>query len=169
MKIILDLALSADGYIAKPDGNSDWVSERTEELFKSRIREAGCLVVGSRTFNQYQGSIYPVAGALNIILTHQNTHISNENNLIYATSPESAIKIAEDHNCSGILLAGGASISKAFLQKDFIDEIYFSKHPILLGKGMKPFGDVEVPIKIKLLNTLDLGEGVVQEHYILER
>ncbi len=168
MKIILDLALSADGYIAKLDGNSDWVSERTEDLFKKRIYEAGCLVVGSRTFNQYQGSIYPIAGVLNIVLTKNDHQVSNEN-ITYATSPEEAVKIAEDRGCKGMVVAGGASVNKAFLERGFIDEIYFSKHPLVLGEGMSTFGKVEIPPSMTLLDTLDLGDGISQEHYLVSK
>jgi len=52
MKIILHLALSADGFIAKLDGGSDWVSPSDETLFRKRAKMAGCLIVGKRTFEQ---------------------------------------------------------------------------------------------------------------------
>jgi dihydrofolate reductase len=166
MKIILDLALSSDGFIAKLNGDSDWVSERTEKLFKQRIRDTGCLVVGNRTFTQYLGSIYPVKGALNIVIS-KTIHKSNEKNVIYAHSAEESLKIATEHHCSGIVIAGGATVSKMFLR--LIDEIYFSVHPILLHQGMKPFGDIDIPSNLQLLDTQDLGDNITQEHYRVEK
>ena len=164
MKIILDLALSSDGFIAKVDGDSDWVSERTEELFKQRIREAGCLVVGNRTFEQYHDTIYPIKGALNIVISR--TSKSTNKDVIYAHSPEEALKIALDHHCSGIIVAGGAVVSKMFLEKRLIDEMYLSIHPIVLQQGIKPFGKIDQPMK--LLDTKYLGDDIRQEHYALK-
>lgn len=42
MRVILSLAISADSFIAKPDGDSDWVSPEDEKLFVGRIQEASC-------------------------------------------------------------------------------------------------------------------------------
>src|SRR5688572_8930687 len=106
MKITLDLALSADGFIAKTGGDSSWVSERTEALFKQRIKEAGCLVVGKKTFDQYHGSIYPVKGSLNIVMSRES-NLANESGVIYASSLDQALQVASDNNCPGILIAGG--------------------------------------------------------------
>lgn len=168
MKIVLDLALSSDGYIAKKDGDSSWVSERTEDLFKQRIREAGCLVVGKKTFDQYRDVIYPVEGAINIVLTRKS-HLEHTAGVIYVSAPEEAIKVAKEYKCDGILIAGGSAVSKAFLEKGLIDEIYLSIHPITLGEGMRPFADMETPSNLTVLDTQDLGDGIRQNHYRIER
>ena len=165
MKVILDLALSEDGFIAKLDGDSDWVSERTEKLFKERIVEAGCLVVGWRTFDQYRGSIYPVEGVLNIVLTSTHPNEKADAHVVFATSVEEAMQIATERKCSGILIAGGSLVAKAFLEKDLIDEIYFSVHPLQLGIGIRPFADMPLPQDIDLIDSHDLGEGIHQDHY----
>lgn len=165
MKVILDLAISADGFIAKPDGNSDWVAPSTEELFKGRIREAGCLVVGRRTYEQYKGSIYPVEGALNIVLTSNIESL--DTGMASATSPEETLAIAKKKGCSGVLIAGGANVSGAFLKAGLINEVFFSVHPLLLTQGMKPFGDTEVNSVMTLLDTKELEGGIVQLHYRL--
>jgi len=69
MKVTLHMATSIDGCIASADGNSSWVSARDEELFMQRCRDAGAMAVGRRTYEQYLGSIYPVPGSDNIILS----------------------------------------------------------------------------------------------------
>lgn len=169
MKIILDLALSADGYIATPDGDSSWVSERTEEFFKERIREAGCLVVGKTSFEQYHDVIYPVNDVLNIVLTKDANSTKEEKDIAYVSSIDDALRVASEHKCSGILIAGGASVSKTFLEKGLIDEIYFSVHSIILGEGMRPFGDLDTPLNLTLLDSKNLGDGIRQDHYRVER
>lgn len=169
MKVILDLAVSADGYIAKLDGDSSWVAEITEDLFKERISQLGALVVGKTSFDQYRDVIYPVSSALNIVLSKRKSQSESDENVFYASSVEEAMQIVLEHNCSGLLIAGGASVSKSFLEKNLIDEIYFSVHPIKLGEGMTPFGNLSIPSNLKLLDSKDLGNGIRQDHYLVEK
>lgn len=141
----------------------DWVAPSIEGLFKKRIREAGCLVVGRKTYEQYKGSIYPVEGALNIVLT-SNTEGFDES-VVSATSPEEVLVIVEEKGCKGLLVVGGASVSGSFLKAGLVNEIFLSVHPLLLTQGMKPFGDVEMNSKLELLHTTELEGGIIQLHY----
>lgn len=163
MKVALHLAISADGFIAKTDGDSDWVAPADEILFTNRIQEAGCVVVGKKTFEQYQGSIYPVEGALTIVLT-KNQDASFQGATI-ATSVQEAIERATNEGCKGILIAGGGHTSAAFLQANLIDEIYFSIYPLILGEGIKPFEGQPFNKKLELLGTKNLGDGITELHY----
>ncbi len=163
MKITLHLAISADGFIAKPDGDSGWVAPADEGLFKNRAKEAGCLVVGKRTFEQYQGSIYPVENAINIILTrHPDPKLAGA---MFANSPAEAVALAKENGCAGILIAGGAHTSAAFLQAGLIDEIFFSVHPLILGAGINPFAGTAFEKSVKLLGTKNLDDGLLELHY----
>lgn len=163
MKITLHLAISADGFIAKTNGDSDWVSPTDEILFKNRAKEAGCLVVGKRTFEQYQGSIYPVEGAVNIILTRNpDTKLTGA---IFANSPAEAVELAKEKGCAGILIAGGAHTSAAFLEAGLIDEIFFSVHPLILGEGINPFAGMAFEKNVKLLGSRNLDGGLLELHY----
>ncbi len=163
MKIILHLAISADGFIAKPNGDSDWVTPVDEALFKNRAKEAGCLVVGKKTFEQYQGTIYPVEEAVNIILTrHPDPKISNA---IFADSPSAAVEIAKEKGCAGILIAGGAHTSAAFLEANLIDEVFFSVHPLILGRGIKSFEGTSFEKSVKLSGSKNLEGGLLELHY----
>ena len=169
MKVALDLAISADSFIARTDGDSDWVDPENEELFYARVRDAGCLVVGRKTFEMYKGELYPMEGALNIVLSSKKEE-SDDPNVVYATSPEEAIRLAEEKGCSGIVVGGGAATSSSFLKQGFIDEIFFTLHPLFLFDGMKPFGDVkDVSGAIELVESREVKNGVVQLHYRVKK
>jgi dihydrofolate reductase len=112
MKIILHLAISADGFIAKPDGDSDWVSEVDGVLFENRAKEAGCLIVGRKTFEQYRDTLYPVDGVVNIILSRQPD--PKLINVYCASSPKAAVEIARVKDCASILIAGGGAYQRLF-------------------------------------------------------
>ncbi len=163
MKVILHLAISADGFIAKTNGDSDWVAPADEILFTNRIQEAGCIVVGKKTFEQYQGAIYPVEGVFNIVLTRNQD--ATFRGATVATSAQEAIKRATNEGCSGVLIAGGGHTSAAFLEANLIDEIYFSVYPLIFGEGIKPFEGQPFNKKLELLGTKNLGDGLTELHY----
>lgn len=161
MRIVLHLATSADGFIAKPDGDSDWVSSVDEELFKKRAQELGAPVVGQRTYEQYKGAIYPVKGALNMISTSKALH---DQDVLPVPTIEAAIKTAKDHHCNGLLVAGGARTAASFLYQDLVDEVFLSIHPLMLHEGIpSPFKHEH---QYKLADKTPLQDGIVQEHFV---
>ncbi|HEY4522567.1 MAG TPA: dihydrofolate reductase family protein [Candidatus Paceibacterota bacterium] len=167
MYIILHLAISQDGFIAKTDGDSNWVSSSDEELFKLRAKDAGCVIIGRKTFDQYQKIIYPIGGVLNIVLTTKPNEINTAENVTTATSPEEAISIAEKRGLSKILIAGGAQVSQTFLDKGMVNEIFLSVHQLKLGTGIKPFEDISQDKRYKLVQEKQLEDGVRELHYMM--
>jgi len=167
MKITLHLALSADGFIAKSNGDSDWVSPIDGDLFLSRAKEAGCVVVGRKTFEQYKGQLFPVENVANIVLTSHP--LVETGSTFFATSPEEAIAKAEKRSCSSLLVAGGGKTGATFLKAGLIDEIFFSVHPIVLGTGIKPFENLDKVYGLQLAGTKQLCGGLVELHYIVEK
>lgn len=162
------MGVSQDGFIAKADGNSDWVSKIDEELFLKRVREAGCVVIGKTTFYQYRGQIYPISGALNIVLTSEEP-TNKETGLVFASSPSEALKIAEEHGLSEVLVSGGAKVADSFLNDGLLDEVFLTVHPIVLGEGIRLFEGLDIVKCFTLVDTMELGEGLIQKHYLTQK
>jgi dihydrofolate reductase len=165
MKVILHLATSADGFIAKSDGDSSWVSAIDEELFKNRVQEAGCVVIGKTTFEQYRDSIYPIKNAFNIILTSGAFETEGSDDVVHASSPQQAIALAEAKGYSSLIIAGGAKTADAFLEAGLVSEVYLSVHPLMLGEGKKLSTDFSNVDTYKLLDKKSLSEGITELHY----
>lgn len=163
MNVVLHLAISADGFIATPDGDSDWTSPVDGALFTARAQAAGCLVVGRRTFKQYHGILYPMPGVLTIVLTREPGTATP--GVLYAPSPSAAVTLAEENGCGSILIAGGGQTSAAFLRSNLIDEIFFSVHPLMLGQGVSVFSEVTTDAKLTLLGVRKLEDELVELHY----
>lgn len=159
------MAISIDGFIAKKDGDSDWVSPVDSANFEQKIKEKGCIIVGHRTFDQYQGDLYPVKDVTNIVLTSDSSLKSEKDNVVYAQSPSEAIKLVQRRGHDKALLIGGGTTNGLFLREGLIDEIFLSVHPLILGNGIKLFEGVETDIKLEFLDQKKLGEGLIQLHY----
>jgi len=130
-----------------------------------KISETGCIAVGRKTYEQYQEELYPVADVLNIVLTKDTTKKSAQSNVSFVTSVEEALQIAQEKGHNKVLLIGGGITNGTFLEKNKIDEIILSVHPIILGDGIKLFEDTTTELQLKLLKTQALSEGLVQLQY----
>src|SRR3972149_942623 len=165
MKITLYMAISIDGYVAKKDGDSDWVSEIDTKNFEREIKEKGCIILGRRTFKQYEGELYPVKDVTNIVLTTNSSIENSYPNVIYVNSPKEAIETATNKGHDEALLIGGGTTNGLFFKEGLIDEVILSVHPLILGDGIKLFEDVEKMLELQLLNTEEIGNGIIQLVY----
>ncbi|OGK15410.1 hypothetical protein A2690_05130 [Candidatus Roizmanbacteria bacterium RIFCSPHIGHO2_01_FULL_39_12b] len=165
MKVFLYAATSADGFIATKNGDSEWVSDIDAFNFESKIKEIGCIVLGRRTFDQYQGEIYPVADITNIVMTTNHSLLSTEENVIYAYSPDDALEKANNNGHNQVLVIGGGTTNGLFYKDNLIDEIFIDIHPLALGNGIKIFENVERADNLELINQKPLGEGQLYLHY----
>jgi dihydrofolate reductase len=165
MKVILYMAISIDGYIAKKDGDSDWVSEVDAKIFEEKIEEAGCIVVGRKTFDQYYDDLYPVKGVTNIVLTSDEERQDEDENVVFVSSTLEALQIAKDKKHEAVFLIGGGLTNTAFVQDNLVDEIFLSVHPVILGEGIKIFENFEKLVDIEFIDLKKLNEGLIQLHY----
>jgi dihydrofolate reductase len=164
MKVTLYMAISIDGFIAKKDGDSEWVSPVDSENFEAKIKEKGCIVLGRRTFDQYRRELYPVKGVTNIVLSSKAPDEKVEGT-IFATSPREALRVAEEKGHSEVLLIGGGRTNGALLNENLIDELILSVHPLVLGEGIKLFEGSEENLDLELLHKQRLSEGLIQLYY----
>lgn len=164
MRVTLYMAISADGFIAKQDGDSDWVSEVDFSNFQQKIKEAGCIIVGNRTFEQYREDLYPINDVTNIVLTSNSSLVSHDN-VVYSNSPQQALDKASEREYNQVLLIGGGITNGLFLKENLIDEIFLSVHPLVLGEGIKLFENTKNDLTLELLDNKELGEGLVLLYY----
>jgi len=166
MKITLYMAISTDGFIAKKDGDSDWVSPVDTANFEKAMQDNGCIIVGRKTFDQYQGDICPVKGVTNIVVTSDKSLKSDESNVHFVTgSVEEIIEVIKQKGHEKALLIGGGITNALFLKAGAIDEIVLSVHPLILGNGIKLFESAEVDVKLRLISETKLDEGLIQGKY----
>ncbi len=64
-----------------------------------------------------------------------------------------------------IYIDGGMTI-QSFLKENLIDEIIITIIPILIGKGIKLFGDLNDDLHFTVKNTTVFKNGLIQNHYI---
>ena len=84
-------------------------------------------------------------------------------------SPAEALRYLGEKGYETALLAGGETLHNSFLEQNLVDELIFNIAPVFESAGMNlrlPTGAYK---ELKLLNFTDLGGGVIQLHYRMER
>lgn len=162
MKVILYPAITLDGFIAKSDGDSDWVTDG--DLFEEKAQELGCVIVGKSTFDQFKGEIFPIKNTVTYVVTHSDLPDEENIHFVRGSAQEILERIKRDgHN--NVLHAGGGEVNGLFASEGLIDEIIVNIYPLAFGQGVKIFGSYSVDLKLVLLSSNQLHDGIIQNHY----
>ncbi len=166
MKVTLMMVMTADGFIAKNSNqtSTDWTSSADKEIFIQRTKEAGVIIMG---LNTYKTINRPLPGRLNIILTKEPELETNIPEKLEYTNlpPQELLGSLEKRGYKEVILGGGTTINSLFLQAGLVNELQITVEPILFGGGLTLFKDLDLNIKLELLETRDLGQNVINLRY----
>lgn len=170
MKVFIIAALSADGFISEGEARRsfDWTSKEDRQLLVQLSKEAGVIVMGSKTYNTFQVRRAPPGRRLIIYTTHPDT-ISGEGDIQTTDEdPKALVARLRDEGFTGLAVEGGATIYKLFLDNDLVDELYLTVEPILFGQGTPLIGS-PLERKLSLLESRQLNDNTVLLHYAVNR
>lgn len=159
------MAISIDGLITRGTTDSDWVSKSDWDQFYSYINSNDVVIMGRRTMEQF-GENFPIEGPMNIVLS-SNTDLQKQDEklIIMGGSPSDVVDMAKKKGFENLLLIGGSETNKQFLKAGLIDEIVLSVHPLVIGSGLKIFGEESLDVKLDLLGTKEINKELVQIRY----
>ncbi|MDA3815393.1 MAG: dihydrofolate reductase family protein [Patescibacteria group bacterium] len=162
MKIIMVMAVTADGRIAKgSDHFPDWTSREDKQFFAKTSKEHGVVIMGDKTFNTFPA---PLKERLNVVFTMDENPKKQEGVKWVSGEPEDVLKELEEMGYESAVLGGGAFINGLFLEKGLIDEIAITIEPKIFGDGISLFkGDFDVDLK--LINTEKINDNSVVLRY----
>ena len=166
MKIIWYPAVSLDGFIAGPGGNSDWVTDDDAGLFDELVSSSRAVIVGRTTFDQYRGQLFPARGAKTYVVTADDRLVSDDPSFEYVTGGALEVMRSLGHdNQTQAVLAGGGQVNGLFAAANLIDEAWISVYPLILGAGTRLLGNYEGRLKLTLQQGYALPGGVVHNRY----
>jgi dihydrofolate reductase len=104
--------------------------------------------------------------ALNIVLTKdRKLHRENDKVIFMSGSPKEVVAKAKSLGLENLLLIGGENTNAHFLKDGVIDEIVLSVHPLVIGKGLRLFGDDKYDTSLKLMDVRKISDELVQIRY----
>lgn len=169
MRVILFMASTLNGIIARSDGSEDFLSDDNWEEFSKLAENHGCFIVGRKTYQTVQKWKDYNFDNINakIIIVSKNSKLKLSKDCILASSPKDAIKKSAKLGMKSVLLTGGGKLNSSFLKNNLVDEILLNINPIILGKGIKIFSEDQFEDNLKLVSVKKLSSDIVQLHYKL--
>ncbi|SEW53338.1 dihydrofolate reductase family protein [Chitinophaga arvensicola] len=175
-KVILNLAVTLDGFIEGPNGEIDWCIMDDDMDFGGFMKSIDTIFYGRVSYDAW-GNFQPDASTIpaeremwegihskkKFVFSHQHRQ-DDKATFIHS---DIAGKVAEIKLQGGkdIWLYGGASLIKTFINEGLIDIYKVSVHPVVLGTGKPLFEDLKERINLQLTATDVFRSGVVQLTY----
>jgi dihydrofolate reductase len=172
-KIIVYIATSADGFIARPDGDIGWLD---------RPR-----VAGNYGMNEFYRSIDTVLmgrKTYDIALKLGQTSYPGKMNYVFSKTPRRS-GLPEVEFIAGeagefakglritpgkdIWLVGGGELIGSLLDSGQVDEFIVHVIPILIGEGIPLLRPRHRAVSLALLSARSFPDGVVRLHYRVQR
>jgi dihydrofolate reductase len=166
------IATSLDGYIARKDGNIDWLleipnPEKSDFGFSDFIRTIDAIVMGRKTYETvlafsewpYNKPVFVLSNTLQSLPQNLSDKVE-----IIKGSPELVVDTLNAREYKNLYIDGGETI-QSFLNENLIDEMIITKVPILLGEGIPLFGELIKEQKFAHLKTEVLINYLVKSHY----
>ena len=162
MKIILMMAMTADGKIAKTsDHFPDWTSKEDKKYFFETTKRHGAVLMGEKTFKTFPK---PLPGRLNVVFTLEKNPPETKDVKWVSGEPEKILAELDQMGYKSAILGGGAYLNSQFLQKKLINEIWLTIEPKIFGDGLGVFGG-DFNQDLKLISVEKINESSVVVKY----
>lgn len=171
-KLSLFIAISLDGYIAKPNDDLSFlniVEKEGEDYGYSEFNSnIDTIIIGRKTYSYVENNI-------------GTTHYDNGQRDVYVMTRTERPRVGRTTFYSGdlsklviklkseigknIYCDGGSEIINELFKHDLIDEMIISVVPILVGNGTRLFKDNRPEQLLELVSVKSYDTGLTQLHY----
>lgn len=169
-KVALYIATSLDGYIARENNDISWLSmvERPNEDYgyNDFVKGVDTVVMGRKTYEKVLsfGIDFPHKDRMCYVLS-KTLEGTDQNVQFYRGSIDELVKELKKQGGKDIFIDGGSEVVREFRNRDLIDEYIISIIPVLLGKGIRLFKEVDIENRLKLIDSKAYDSGLVQLKY----
>lgn len=167
------MAVSADGFVARKDGNEDFLPHDGWLQMLEYAKQFGHFIWGRKTYEAVQGwggEFMKDISNIPVIIVSNSKKSSYPANVTVCSSPEAAMTTVEHMGYQRAFLAGGPTLNTSCAKAGLIDKIILNYNPTIVSDGIKLFSESDFEIKLRLEKVKKLSFGIVQIHYsVIER
>lgn len=175
-KIVLDVAVTLDGFIEGPNGEIDWLvnDEKTDfgDILSDILADIDAIVYGRVSYDLW-GNYYPdtnaspkLKAAYNLLHSKAkyvfSTTKTNDGKATFINSniKERVQEIMQQPG-KNIWLYGGGKLITTFINLGLVDVYRLAVHPVILGSGKLLFENIKTRVGLKLIDAKPSNSGVV--------
>jgi len=182
-RVILHMAASLDGFIARKDGTVDWMDTSDEfkegetltpEFIEAFLNSIDCYVMGSRTYEtaldfEDQGFGWSYGDKPTFVLTNRELPKHRDNIEFYCGDLADFFNEQLRPEYKTIWVAGGGDVCSECIRLGLADEISYSILPTLIGEGIPFFDKIGKDIALHLLEAKAYKSGMIELRYEIKR
>jgi dihydrofolate reductase len=175
-KIIVYIATSADGFIARRDGSFDWLERprlKGNYGMGAFYKSIDTILWGRRTCDmalEFQkkgvsGTTFDTR-VKNYVFTRSLPQSTAPAGVAFVNEPIKAFATRlREKKGKDVWIMGGAGIIASFLDEGEIDEFVISVIPTFIGEGIPLIAPRHRAVPLKLVSCTKFTDGVVKLHY----
>ena len=170
--VTLHVVSSLDGFIAKTDNSVSWL-DTSGEVYEKGVSEwsadeasaIDCYVLGSRTYEHALELGWPYGDTPTVVTTTRELPSTRNSVEFYSGDLKSLVDEILAPRYRNIWLVGGAMLCQSFLRLGLVDEIRLMVMPVLLGDGVRLFGNSSTETRWRLKDVVAYKTGLVELSY----
>ncbi len=173
MRISVFVGTSVDGFIARPNGELDFLPHDGGEPhgYDEFFASVDCLVIGRKTYETVLGfPAWPYADKRVIVLSSRpadRTQARGGQVEQMSGTPAEIVSRLAASGARDLYVDGGITIQR-FLRAGLVDRMIITRVPVLIGDGIPLFGALAGDVQLHHVATRSFASGLVQSEYQLE-
>ena len=171
-KVILYIACSLNGKIAKSNGSVEWLQqvanpEKSDFGYNEFYGSVDVTIQGNNTWKQIEswGIEFPYKEKTNYVFTRNATIENNKYVQFISDNHAGFIRKLKEEKGKDIWLVGGNQLNSFFLAENLLDEIRVFIMPLILDKGIDLTGVLPTDVLLQNIKTEIYSNGVVEIRY----
>jgi dihydrofolate reductase len=164
-KIILNIAVSLDGFIEGPNGEFDWCFTDQDYGMRDFMTRIDTIFFGRKSYElMLKMSKNPFPDKIKCVFSKTKKYAEGKTQSI-DRDVKKEINLIKNQPGRDIWLFGGAELITTLINYELVDELQLAVHPLLLGQGKPLFKDISEKIEFSLIDTKAYSTGLVQLFY----
>ncbi len=188
-KLKLQVQITIDGFISGPIGEMDWMVWNWDEELKQYVTDitepVDCIVLGRKLAEGFIPHWANVAGNPDDSENSAGRKFTNTKKIVFSKTLNKSDAIIKTWNNTylakgdlvdeinqlkakkgkDIIAYGGANFVSELVKYRLIDEFHLFVNPVVIGKGMTVFSELEGMQNLKLLESTKFNCGIVVLKY----
>jgi dihydrofolate reductase len=170
MTVSVFIGASVDGFIARPNGDLDWLLAGGGEPhgYDEFIASVDAIVIGRKTFETVLTfEAWPYGDKRVVVLSSRPVDVSVVGGGVaeqMAGPPAAIVSQLAASGARHLYVDGGITI-QGFLRAGLIQRLIITRVPVLIGDGVPLFGTLPRDVRLRHIATRHYPSGLVQSEY----
>ena len=170
MTVSVFIGTSVDGFIARPNGDLDFLPPGGGEPhgYNEFITSVDALVIGRNTFETVLGfPTWPYGDKRVVVLSSRPLDLSVVRKGVVeqmAGPPAEIVSKLAARGIHHLYVDGGITIQR-FLREGLVQRLIITRVPVLIGEGIPLFGALPRDVRLRHVATQHYASGLVKTEY----